>query len=56
MNYEGTIETDPDTGEQLLIFPDDMMEQLGWKEGDEIDLQQNEQGDIIITNLSKENV
>ena len=28
---------DPETGDVILPFPDDMMEQLGWLEGDVLD-------------------
>ena len=52
--YQGEIVEDPDTGEQVLTFPDDLMEHLGWKEGDELDFQTNKYGDIVIKNLTKE--
>jgi len=54
MKYQGEIVEDPDTGEQILTFPDDLMEHLGWKEGDELDFQQDKQGNITIKNLTKE--
>ena len=52
--YEGKVVEDPDTGEQILTFTDDLMEHLGWKEGDELDFQQDKQGNITIKNLTKE--
>ena len=32
-----TVQEDPDTGDAIITFPDDMMEELGWKEGDLLD-------------------
>jgi hypothetical protein len=29
-----TIEEDPETGDGILTFPEDLLEQAGWKEGD----------------------
>ena len=52
--YQGEIVEDPDTGEQVLTFPDDLMEHLGWREGDVLDFQTNKYGDVVIANLSKE--
>jgi bifunctional DNA-binding transcriptional regulator/antitoxin component of YhaV-PrlF toxin-antitoxin module len=29
-----TVEEDPETGDGILTFPEDLLEQAGWKEGD----------------------
>jgi hypothetical protein len=29
-----TLEEDPETGELILPFPEDFLDQVGWKEGD----------------------
>jgi hypothetical protein len=29
-----TIEEDPETGDGILTFPEDLLEQTGWREGD----------------------
>jgi hypothetical protein len=29
-----TVEEDPETGDAILQFPPDLLEQAGWKEGD----------------------
>ena len=29
-----TVEEDPATGDGILTFPEDLLEQAGWKEGD----------------------
>jgi bifunctional DNA-binding transcriptional regulator/antitoxin component of YhaV-PrlF toxin-antitoxin module len=31
------VEEDPDTGDGILIFPEDLLEQAGWQEGDVIE-------------------
>jgi hypothetical protein len=32
-----TVEEDPETGESILTFPEDLLEAAGWKEGDNIE-------------------
>ena len=39
-----TIEQDPDTGDLVLPFTDDILEELGWKEGDVLDWVDNKDG------------
>lgn len=34
MNYTSTVKEDPQTGDLYIEFPDEMMKHLGWKEGD----------------------
>lgn len=46
-----TIEEDPDNGDLLLPFPPDMLEQVGWKEGDVINWKE-ENGSWILTRKS----
>jgi hypothetical protein len=29
-----TVEEDPETGDSILTFPPELLEQAGWKEGD----------------------
>jgi len=31
-----TVEEDPETGDGILTFPEDFLEQTGWQEGDEL--------------------
>ena len=37
------VEDDPDTGDKIITFPPDLLEEAGWKEGD--DLIWTDQGD-----------
>lgn len=32
-----TVEEDPETGDGILTFPEDLLEQVGWREGDTIE-------------------
>jgi hypothetical protein len=32
-----TVEEDPDTGDGILTFPEDLLGQAGWQEGDVIE-------------------
>ena len=38
------VKEDPETGDQILEFPDDLMESAGWKEGDTIEWVDNNDG------------
>lgn len=36
-NWTLTIEEDPETGDGILTFPPDLLEEAGWKEGDTLE-------------------
>ena len=38
------VKTDPETGDQILEFPDDLMESAGWKVGDVLEWIDNKDG------------
>lgn len=38
------VKEDPETGDHILEFPDDMMEHAGWKEGDTLEWIDNKDG------------
>lgn len=40
-----------DNGDAIVELPDELMEELGWKEGDKLDYQMKD-GSVYITNLS----
>jgi hypothetical protein len=44
MNWTVKIEEDPETGELILPFTDEMLESVGWKEGDVIQWIDNKNG------------
>ena len=47
------LEEDPDTGDLLLPFPPDMLEQLGWSEGDTLTWTVNPGGGIALSKKAK---
>lgn len=42
------VKEDPESGDQILEFPDDLMESAGWKEGDVIEWIDNKDGSWTI--------
>jgi hypothetical protein len=53
-NWTVTLEEDPDTGEVILPLPDDMLEQLGWKEGIPIYWIDNKDGTYTLTDKEQD--
>lgn len=49
-----TVEEDPDTGDLILPFPPDMLEQVGWKEGDVLNWKIEEDGSWSLTRKSSD--
>ena len=47
------IEEDPDTGDLLLPFPEDMLESMGWQEGDTLSWNIDENNNITLTKTLK---
>lgn len=42
--YTVTVEEDPETGELVLPFSKEILEQLGWQEGDTLEWNDNSDG------------
>ena len=40
--------------EGVITFPDDLLDQLGWKEGDVIDFDAKPDGTIVLTKVNDE--
>ncbi len=51
--YEVMTHQDPETGDLIIPIPPQVLQKLGWKEGDEIDFQRDEQGRVIVKKISK---
>lgn len=49
-----TIEKDEDSGELIANIPEELLDELDWRIGDEIGVVQARTGEIRLTNLSKE--
>ena len=43
-----TVEEDPETGDAILKFPDDLLEAAGWQEGDTLDWIDNKDGSWLL--------
>ena len=48
-------EEDPETGEVILPFPEEMLAQVGWKEGDELEFIDNNDGSWSIKKVNDTN-
>lgn len=48
MIYTLPVIKDPETGDLILEFPDEMMEQVGWKTGDTVEWIDNKNGSWTI--------
>jgi len=51
IRYEVMTHEDPVTGDMLIPLPPQLLRELGWKEGDNIDFQIDENGKVIIKKL-----
>jgi len=49
--YLGEVVEVLETGEAVLTLPNDLLNELGWKEGDTLDLDMQEDGTIVITKV-----
>lgn len=47
--YEVLLQEDPETGELILPIPPELMKQMGWREGDDLSFDQDDQGRWIIS-------
>jgi len=46
--YEVITQEDPETGDVLIPLPPQLLKDLGWKEGDEIDFSIDDNGRMIV--------
>ena len=46
--YEVTTQEDPETGDLLLPMPPELLKELDWKEGDELQFDIDDKGRIIV--------
>ena len=51
IRYEVMTHEDPETGDMIIPLPPQLLSQLGWKEGDNIDFQIDENGRVIVKKL-----
>lgn len=53
LRYEVITHEDPETGDLILPIPPHVLKQLGWKEGDDIDIGVGEDGRIFLKKVFK---
>ena len=46
--YEVITQEDPESGDVIIPIPEPILKQMGWKEGDELDLSVNEDGSLFL--------
>ena len=51
--YEVIVQEDTETGDLLMPIPPILLQQLGWKEGDDIEFAVNETGNYILKRVDK---
>jgi len=50
-SYEVITQEDPETGDILIPIPPNLLAELGWKEGDDVDFSIDDKGRIILKKL-----
>jgi hypothetical protein len=50
-SYEVITQEDPETGDILIPLPPQLLRDLGWKEGDDVDFSIDEKGRIILKKI-----
>ena len=50
-SYEVITQEDPETGDMLIPLPPQLLHDLGWKEGDDVDFSIDEKGRIILKKI-----
>jgi len=48
-----TVEEDPATGDAILPFPEDFLEEAGWAEGDTLEWTDNKDGSWSLQKIDK---
>jgi hypothetical protein len=51
MRYEVITQEDPETGDLLIPLPPQLLAEMDWKEGDQLDFQIDDKGRVIIKKL-----
>lgn len=53
IRYEVITQEDAETGDLMLPIPQPILDQMGWKEGDELKFGLNPDGTMLIERLNK---
>lgn len=52
-SYEVITQLDPETGDTIIPFPKELLEKMGWQEGDEISIVKNDDGTFILSKVNQ---
>lgn len=50
-SYEVITQEDPETGDMLIPIPQHLLDELGWKEGDDVDFSIDDKGRVVLKKL-----
>ena len=50
-SYEVITQEDPETGDMLIPLPPQLLKDLGWKEGDDVDFSIDDKGRIVLKKI-----
>jgi hypothetical protein len=53
IRYEVITHEDPDTGDLMLPIPQKLLDELGWREGDDIEFAVDDNGKYILKRVNK---
>lgn len=53
VRYEIITQEDPDSGDLIIPIPIPVLKQMGWKEGDEVDIGVTEDGKLYLKKATK---
>lgn len=48
VRYEVITQEDPDSGDLIIPIPEPVLKALGWKEGDDVEIELDDKGNIIL--------
>lgn len=48
VRYEVIVQEDPDSGDIILPIPEVLLKNMGWKEGDDVDINIDKDGKIYL--------
>jgi bifunctional DNA-binding transcriptional regulator/antitoxin component of YhaV-PrlF toxin-antitoxin module len=51
--YESTVEYNEDFGEYYLTIPDELLEHVGWEEGDVLEWHMNKDGTVLLERVDE---
>lgn len=53
VRYEVITQEDPKTGDVIIPVPVALLQKLGWKEGDDVEINVDENGQLFLTKANK---